>query len=67
MWTPVDDYFVVLMEFWKAPSKKNSLRGLGGVFVGFGSLPGLLFLVVGELSVGSNPGCTLGFGHVIIL
>ena len=60
VWTPMDDPFVVLVGLWKAPSKRNSLRGLWDFFGGFGRLLVLLFLVVEELSVGSNPGCIYG-------
>ena len=57
----MNDSFVVLMGFLKIPSKKNSFRGFGGVFGGFGILSVLLFLVVEEFLVGSNPSCIFGF------
>ena len=56
MWTSMNDPFVVLMRLWKAPSERDRLRGLGGIFGGFGCLLVFLFLVVDELPVGSNPG-----------
>ena len=65
----MNDSFVVLMGFWKAPSKWNSFRGLGGVFGSFSSVPVLLFLMVEELSVGNNPGCIFWFWacHVVAI
>ena len=56
----MNDPFVVLMRLWKAPSERDRLRGLGGIFGGFRRLPVFLFLVVEELLIGSNPGCILG-------
>ena len=61
MWAPMNDSFIVLVGFLKAPSKRNSFRGLGGVFVVFGSNSVLLFVVVEELPVGSNPSYIFGF------
>ena len=60
--TSMNNSFVVLVGFWKAPSKRNSVRGFGGIFGNFGSISVLLFLVVEELLVGSNHGCIFGFG-----
>ena len=57
MWTTLDELSVVLVGLWKAPRKRASIRGLIGVFGGFGCLLVFLFLVVEELSVVSNPGC----------
>ena len=58
--TSMNDPFVVLVRLWNRSSKKDSLRGLGGIFGGFRRLPVFLFLVVEELLIGSNPGCILG-------
>ena len=56
VWTSMNAPFVVLVRLWKMTGKGDSLRGLGGFFGGFGQLPVFLFLVVKELSVGSNSG-----------
>ena len=61
VWTPMNNSFFVLVRFRKVPSKRNSFRGLGGVIGGFGSVSVLVFLVVEELPVGSNPSCIFGF------
>ena len=59
-WMTMNDPFVILTRLWKAPSKRGSLRCLGGSFGEFGCLPVSLFLMVEELSVSSNPGCIPG-------
>ena len=63
----MDDPFVVLVGLWKAPRKRDSLRGLGSVFGGFGYLPIFLFLVVEKLPVGSNSGCIFGLSISVLV